>query len=526
MRRVLALLATAIAAVALLVAGSGASDEGGSDYLVRAIFDNGSFVVEDEEVRIAGATVGVVDSVDVTLDGEAAHEDGSPDPGKAVVVMRIDDPGFQDWREDASCLIRPQSLLGEKFVECEPTQPRAPGTEAPPELDVIGEDETGEGQRFLAVERNMKAVDLDLVNNIMREPYPDRFRLILNELGAGLATRGDELEEIVARGNPALQQTNELLDLLKGQTQRLNALARDADTSLAPLARERGSISGFINNATVAGEATAERTDELEAGFERMPAFFRELRLTMAELRNFSDQAAPVFSDFGDAAPSLTRATQALGPFSRAGTPALRTLGGAADDAGPDLVASVPVIRQVGKLAEETRPGAKILGNLLTDLRRRGGYQNLMRLLFYGTGSVNGFDSFGHFMRAVVPVNNCFTYKITPEPGCDINFNRTFASARAREARREQERARGELTLADIQALAEPDATPAQGSAPPAAPEANDTPATPEQAAGPAGAGAPDAADSGANPEAAPRASRRDMRTLMDFLLGDSEGAP
>ena len=41
--------------------------------------------------------------------------------------MKIDDPGFQDFRSDASCLIRPQSLIGEKFVDCRPTLPRAPG---------------------------------------------------------------------------------------------------------------------------------------------------------------------------------------------------------------------------------------------------------------------------------------------------------------------------------------------------------------------------------------------------------------
>ena len=104
---------------ALVVVGSGASEGDGDEYLVRAIFDNGGFLVPGEEVRIAGAQVGSIDSVDVTLGEEAAHEDGSADPGKAVVVLRIDDPGFQDFREDASCLIRPQSLLGEKFVECQ-----------------------------------------------------------------------------------------------------------------------------------------------------------------------------------------------------------------------------------------------------------------------------------------------------------------------------------------------------------------------------------------------------------------------
>ena len=41
--------------------------------------------------------------------------------------MKIDEAGFQDFRQDASCLIRPQSLLGEKFVDCQPTLPRASG---------------------------------------------------------------------------------------------------------------------------------------------------------------------------------------------------------------------------------------------------------------------------------------------------------------------------------------------------------------------------------------------------------------
>src|SRR5687767_14492218 len=113
MRRLFGIAAALVATAALTVVGSGASDEAGEEYLVRAIFDNASFLVEQEEVRIAGAKVGEVKSVSVTLEGERAHEDGSDDPGKAIVVMSITDPGFQDWRQDASCLVRPQSLLGE-----------------------------------------------------------------------------------------------------------------------------------------------------------------------------------------------------------------------------------------------------------------------------------------------------------------------------------------------------------------------------------------------------------------------------
>ena len=124
-------LVVAIVAIVALLFRDG-EDEG---YVVRGIFDSGGFMVAGEEVRVAGATVGGIDSVDVTMPGEtASYEDGEPEaiPGKAVIAMRIEDPGFQDFRADASCHIRPQSLIGEKFVDCRPTLPRAPGSEPAP----------------------------------------------------------------------------------------------------------------------------------------------------------------------------------------------------------------------------------------------------------------------------------------------------------------------------------------------------------------------------------------------------------
>ncbi len=59
------------------VLASGAEGGGGptGSYLVRAYFDNAGFLVKDEEVRVAGATVGTVDSVDVTMPGEAVYRE-------------------------------------------------------------------------------------------------------------------------------------------------------------------------------------------------------------------------------------------------------------------------------------------------------------------------------------------------------------------------------------------------------------------------------------------------------------------
>ncbi len=75
-------------------------------YRVRAIFDNAGFIIPGEDVKVAGVKVGSIEDVEVTPEF------------KAAVVLRIDDAGYQDFRSDATCIVRPQSLIGEKYVEC------------------------------------------------------------------------------------------------------------------------------------------------------------------------------------------------------------------------------------------------------------------------------------------------------------------------------------------------------------------------------------------------------------------------
>lgn len=422
MRRIAAIAVAVLAATALIATTASGEDGLDDDYLIRAYFDNAGFLVKGEEVRIAGATIGSVEEVDVARVGEVVSTDGTEFPGKAVAVFRITDEGYQDFRTDAACLIRPQSLLGEKYVDCEPTQPRAPGTEPPPPLELIEDGEIGEGQYRLPLENNGKAVDLDLVNNIYREPYIDRFRIILNDLGAGLAARGEDLGEVIERANPALQETDKVLAILAEQNDGLAQLTADSDTILAALARERGSVAGFVNNATIAGEAAAERRDDIAEGFRRFPPALQELEKTMVELRGFAEAATPVASDLGDAAPSLAGATRALRPFSLAGTTALTSLGDAAEASGDDLLASDPVIRQLGRVGKATAPGARSLAKLLRSLRKTGGIDYLMAFIVNTSNVFNGYDDFGHFLRASLEINNCTDYEIAFSTGCNANW--------------------------------------------------------------------------------------------------------
>src|ERR1700704_1791335 len=97
-RRLVGIAVVALAVVGSVVLGIAASG-GGSGYEVRAIFDNVASAVPGEDVKVAGAKVGVIESMDVTPDKRAA------------VVLRIDDARFTPFRADATCTVRPQSLI-------------------------------------------------------------------------------------------------------------------------------------------------------------------------------------------------------------------------------------------------------------------------------------------------------------------------------------------------------------------------------------------------------------------------------
>jgi virulence factor Mce-like protein len=404
MRRVATLLLVAVGLPALLVFGVGAGQDAKPGYEVRAIFDNASYIVKGEDVKIAGAVVGQVESLDVTKDKRAA------------LVLKITKPGFAPWHEGASCTIRPQSLIGEKFVEC------SPGPDAAPPLAQI-EDGPGKGQHL--VDKTSSPVDLDLINDTLRLPYRQRLALIINEFGTGLAGRGQDLNEAIHRANPALRETDRVLAILADQNRTLADLAVESDRVLAPLADRRRSVSGFIDNANATAQATAERRSAIEGNIQRLPRYLRELRGVLVDLEGVTDQSTPVLADLRTAAPDLQRFIGQLGPFSRASIPALQTLGDAADVGRPALERSRPLIRDLSSFGRDAGPVSKNLDALTTSLDKTGGIERAMDYLFFQMTAINGFDGISHFLRAGLITNLCSSYSIEPVGGCSANFTET-----------------------------------------------------------------------------------------------------
>jgi ABC-type transporter Mla subunit MlaD len=514
MRRILGIALTLGACAAGLLLFTGASDGGGSGYKVRAIFNNAFSVIPGEDVKIAGVKVGKIESLDVTPDQ------------KAAVVLRVDLAGFGDWRKDATCTIRPQSLIGEKFVECMPTQPRPVGTQPPPLLAV---DPKHKDQHLLPATQTSRPIDIDLLNNILRLPYRERLSIIINELGTGLAARGADLNLVIRAADPALQETDKVLKLLAAENKVLANLARDSDAALAPLARERAHVANFIVKAGNTAQATAEKRVPFEKSIALFPPFLRQLKPTMVRLGALSDEMSPVLEDLGAQAPAINRFIIALGPFSKSATPALTSLGDASVVGRKALVASKPIAQDLKTFGTAVKPLSNNLASLLTSLQNTGGIERLMDFLYYSVSAINGFDSYGHYLRAQLIVNTCTTYRVQNDPSCTANFVKGTSARAASAAGRDDSIRSPQLVRQDRVANGESVASVLAGTTPSGNRQAKKSadaialpPALLPGGSTDSGAGAPPAG-SGASTQtpAGSQAPRQDpSAALLDYLLG------
>jgi phospholipid/cholesterol/gamma-HCH transport system substrate-binding protein len=409
-------IAAGIAAACLILAGALLAVSAGGDngkYSVRAIFDDAGNIIPGEDVKIDGVKVGKVGSV-------------TPTPqAKAAVVLNIENEGFKDFRSDAHCEVRPQALIGEKYIDCLPTQPRVEGTPLPPALAKIRSGE-GKGQRLLPVNNTSSPVDVDLLGDISRLPERERLTIILNELGAGLAGRGSDLKEVIRRANPALREFDRVLAILASENHVLSKLAVDSDKALAPFARVREHFADFLAKSNTVAQATAAHRGALEQNLKDFPPFLRQLGPAMERLERFAEQATPVFTNLNKAAPGIDTAFTHLPKFSSSSEKFFESLGATAKKSGPALVSSKKLLGELKALGTGAKPFTSNLSELFTSLRDTGGLERIMDFIFLGAGAANGYDQLGHFLRTEGVGTTCVKYAITQQ--CNAHLGTTESS--------------------------------------------------------------------------------------------------
>ncbi len=404
----------ALVAVVLLATSAGGSN---NSYTVRAIFDDAGNIIPGENVDIAAVKVGTVKAVEPTP------------TAKAAVVLSIGNPGFQNFRNDATCTIRPQGLIGEKYVDCIPTQPRVEGAPLPPPLKKIPSGHEGAGQYYLPVTNTHSPVDPDLLNDINRLPERQRFTIIINELGAGLLGRGSDLSAVIRRANPALQELDNVLKILAGENKVLEELAVNSDKALKPFAAVRGHVAKFIAESEKTAVAGANTRAALARNLELFPKFLEELVPAVERLGKFAEATTPTMQDLGQAAPGLNEAFTSIPGFSASSEKFFKSTGATAKLSGPALVATKPLLARLKKLGGAALPASTNLEGLFGGFRNTGGLERLLDFIFLGTGAANGYDSLGHFLRTEGLGTICTEYKTASTSSCARKLFSTGSSS-------------------------------------------------------------------------------------------------
>jgi phospholipid/cholesterol/gamma-HCH transport system substrate-binding protein len=288
-------------------------------YKLEAVIPGDAPIVKPgASVRMAGQLAGTITGVD-------------PDGENERVTMELR-PQFAPIGEDATARVRVRSIVYLTYIEIDPGNRDDPM----PEGGTIPVERTGSGTDLLHV--------VDLFDKRTREVL----RKSVDNLGVGVAGRGDELNQGLSELEPALREGIPELQALSADPQALARGISGAANVAGGLRGRRGDdVSALIGSGDAALGAVASRDLELGAGIE-------QLRPLEDQLLETAPLAEPVLADAGALAESLEPAARDL----RTGLPRLAHL----------LTLGKPLRGETGRIATAADPVLQLVGPRLYDL--------------------------------------------------------------------------------------------------------------------------------------------------------------
>jgi virulence factor Mce-like protein len=413
MRRALA-YAGLLLVIGAFVLITGAFSGGPSDPTYKIEFDNAFGLVPDAQFKVAGVPAGKISSIE--LDQKNYH---------AIVTVEATTKGFGAFRSDATCQSRPQSLIGEYFVDCNP------GTNGKPL----------KSGATLPASQTFSTIPADLLADIMRMPQRERLTLIINELGGAVAGRSEDLQTALRRAVPAIDETDNLLNLLGNDSHTLQELTANSDAVVTALANNSKQVQNFIVDANHAATDTATQQANLKTTLHRFPGLLEQLKPAMAKLGAAADTNTPVLQNLNASAGQLKRLFTNLAPcssphtgnqcgFANASLPALQSLGQASITGKQAVQAATPTVALLNKFAQPVPELAQNLSIVLADLDNRDravepdsrspggkgftGLEALLQYVFNQEQTINTFGPFGHMLAVDAFVSQMCSPYATP----------------------------------------------------------------------------------------------------------------
>jgi virulence factor Mce-like protein len=419
MRRVATgfLIVFAAVGVAVMTGASGTTTSTGKTYNLQ--FDNAFGLTSGGDLKVGGVRAGQTTGFNLQKISNGRYV--------AVVKANVSQSGVAPFRSDASCEIRPQSLIGEYYVDC---QPGSSGKLLP-------------NNGVVPVKNTASTIPPDLMQNVMRRPYRERFRLIIAELGTGLAGRPGDLAQVLHRADPGLRETSKVLRMLAQQNQIIKNFITNSDIVVAQLEQKKKEVAHWVKAAGHTAEISATRQAALRQQWQKFPQFLAELRPTMVQLGGLADQQTPLLRQLQVTAPQLKRFFSLLGPFSEASRPSFRSLAKASAIGNKAFRDFNPDLQQLTQLSVHAPSTGKNLRQFLQTMddpnrasqadaraadsappapdpaayHKGQGFTGMESLLNYGywqTLAINPYDQIGHLLRALLNVNSCSAWQTGP----------------------------------------------------------------------------------------------------------------
>jgi phospholipid/cholesterol/gamma-HCH transport system substrate-binding protein len=339
--RVAALAAIVIAVVAVVIIVS----SGGSNYQVRAIFQNASQLVTGDQVQVSGNSIGSVSKIELTPNGDAQ------------LTLAINDPTYRPLRVGTTAVIRlaSQSGIANRYVDLD----LGPGNAATiPNNGQINADQT------------TSTVDLDELFNSLNTQTRQGLRDVFQGSASQYAGRGQQANLAWQYLNPSIATASVLFHELNRDTAKFTNFITTSNNLVTDLANRQADLSGLVSNASQVFTALANQQSNLGASLQRLPPFMRLANTTFVNVRNALPDITQLVNASRPVAPKLQQLLIQLRPLAVDAVPTVRDLSniisrpGANNDlielnqlAVPLAQATVGKVQANGKL----RPGAFVV---------------------------------------------------------------------------------------------------------------------------------------------------------------------
>lgn len=370
--------AVAIGVVAAAVVGLGVANLGGNsqpDYRLRAMFTDASPLIVGNEVKLDGVKVGKVSKIKLV-------------DGKAEVDMDLDKDALP-LHTDARLLVRPVTLLGERYVEVQR------GTASAPVLP--------EG-RVLPVTQTGQSVGLDQVLNTLDDPTGTSLAALVTMLGEGADGNGANIAAAIKALGPAMRDTTRLAKILDDQNALLTSTLDSVGGVAAALADDHGrTLDTLVSSADQLLGTTSTNEAALRQLLAQLPQTLSTARATLAELAGTAHAAVPTLKSIRPVTDNLSAISTELDNFASATDPALASAGPVLEKARVLLDKARPVVAALEPAGPAVRSVAKSAQPLVRDVTPR--LEDVMNFLKNWALVTNGFDGLSHYFRVEVALS-------------------------------------------------------------------------------------------------------------------------